>query len=103
MSQSTIGTYETMEAAEIAVRALDKGGFPIRQISIITQDMQSERGVKATLWRAMLSLTIACRWPRPKSGNGVLVRVRRHHTLQHLRSLAESWGCYDTSCIPNLV
>jgi len=46
MSQSTIGTYETMEAAEIAVRALDKGGFPIRQISIITQDMQSERGVQ---------------------------------------------------------
>lgn len=45
MSQSTIGTYETLEAAEMAIRALDKGGFPIRQVSIVTQNIQSERAV----------------------------------------------------------
>lgn len=46
MNQSTIGTYETMEAAEHAVRTLDTGGFPIRQVSIVTQDMQDERAIQ---------------------------------------------------------
>jgi hypothetical protein len=47
MSQenSVIGVYENMAAAEEAVRQLDKGGFPIKQISIIGQDLQSEKEV----------------------------------------------------------
>ena len=43
--QSVIGTYDKMEAAENAIRALDRGGFPIKQVSIIGQDLQSERDV----------------------------------------------------------
>ena len=47
MSQenSVIGVYKNMAAAEEAVRQLDKGGFPIKQISIIGQDLQSEKEV----------------------------------------------------------
>ena len=47
MSQenSVVGVYENMSAAENAVRSLDKGGFPIKQISIVGQDLQSEKEV----------------------------------------------------------
>jgi uncharacterized membrane protein len=44
-TQSVIGVYSNMPQAEDAVRALDKGGFPIEQISIVAQDLQSEKQV----------------------------------------------------------
>lgn len=44
-TQSVIGVYGTMPLAEEAVRALDKGGFPIRQISVVARDLQSEKQV----------------------------------------------------------
>jgi uncharacterized membrane protein len=43
--QSVIGVYNTMSEAEQAVHGLDKGGFPIKQVSIVAQDMQSEKEV----------------------------------------------------------
>jgi uncharacterized membrane protein len=43
--QSVIGVYNTMSEAEQAVQALDKGSFPIKQVSIVAQDMQSEKEV----------------------------------------------------------
>ena len=44
-TQSVIGIYGNMTRAEDAVRALDKGGFPIEQISVVAQDLQSEKQV----------------------------------------------------------
>jgi hypothetical protein len=43
--QSVIGVYNTMPEAEQAVHLLDKGNFPIKQVSIVAQDMQSEKEV----------------------------------------------------------
>ena len=43
--QSVIGVYHTMSEAEEAVRRLDKGGFPIKQVSIVAQDLESEKEV----------------------------------------------------------
>lgn len=43
--QSVIGVYQTMSEVEEAVRMLDKGGFPIKQVSFVAQDMQSETEV----------------------------------------------------------
>lgn len=43
--QSVIGVYHTMPEAEEAVRTLDRGGFPIRQVSIVAQDLESEKEV----------------------------------------------------------
>lgn len=43
--QSVIGVYPTMSDTEKAVSLLDKGGFPIDQISIVAQDMESEKQV----------------------------------------------------------
>ena len=43
--QSVIGVYNSMVEAEEAVRMLDKGSFPIKQVSIVAQDMQSEKEV----------------------------------------------------------
>jgi len=47
MSQenSIVEIYENMAAAEDAIRMLDRGGFPMKQISIVGQDLQSEREV----------------------------------------------------------
>ena len=43
--QSVIGVYDSMTNAEDAVRMLDKGGFPIKQVSIVAQDLESEKAV----------------------------------------------------------
>ena len=43
--QSVIGVYTSMSEAEQAVQMLDKGNFPIKQVSIVAQDMQSEKEV----------------------------------------------------------
>lgn len=42
---SVVGIYKNMADAEAAVRSLDKGGFPMKQISIVGQDLQSEKVV----------------------------------------------------------
>jgi hypothetical protein len=44
-SQSVIGVYDLLPKAEDAIRTLDLAGFPIRRVSIIAQDMQSERQI----------------------------------------------------------
>jgi hypothetical protein len=44
-NQSVIGVYDNMPKAEDAVRALGTGGFPIEQISVVAQDLQSEKQV----------------------------------------------------------
>jgi hypothetical protein len=43
--QSVIGIYSNMAQAEDAVQLLDKGGFPIEQISVVAQDLESEKQV----------------------------------------------------------
>ncbi len=42
---SVVGVYDSMVKAEEAVRQLDKGGFPVKQISIVAQDLESEKQV----------------------------------------------------------
>ncbi len=44
-NQSVVGVYDDMPKAEEAVRMLDKGGFPIKQVSIVAQDLESEKEV----------------------------------------------------------
>lgn len=43
--QSVIGVYRTISEAEEAVRVLDQGGFPIKQISVLAQNLESEKTV----------------------------------------------------------
>jgi hypothetical protein len=43
--QGVIGIYDSMSKAEEAVYKLDRGGFPIKQVSIVAQNLQSERRV----------------------------------------------------------
>jgi uncharacterized membrane protein len=43
--QSVIGIYKSMDDAEKAIRALDAAKFPIRQASIVTKDIASEKKV----------------------------------------------------------
>lgn len=43
--QSVVGVYSSMEQVEDAVRKLDKGGFPITQVSVIAKDLESEKQV----------------------------------------------------------
>ncbi|MCA9944596.1 MAG: hypothetical protein KC449_14000 [Anaerolineales bacterium] len=44
-TNSVVHVYDSMAAAETAVRKLDQGNFPIKQVSIMAQDMASEREV----------------------------------------------------------
>ncbi|MCB9419881.1 MAG: DUF1269 domain-containing protein [Ardenticatenaceae bacterium] len=44
-TNSVIHVYESMTAAETAVRKLDQENFPIKQVSIMAQDMASEKEV----------------------------------------------------------
>jgi hypothetical protein len=43
--QSVVGMYDTMAQVEGALRKLDKAGFPIAHVSIVSQNLQSEREV----------------------------------------------------------
>ncbi|MGC8780866.1 MAG: general stress protein [Anaerolineae bacterium] len=43
--QSVVGVYRTMSEAEEAVRVLDRGGFPIKQVSVLAQNLESEKAV----------------------------------------------------------
>jgi hypothetical protein len=40
--QSVVGVYDAMSDAENAVHTLNQAGFPIRQVSIVGQNLQSE-------------------------------------------------------------
>jgi hypothetical protein len=43
--QSVVGVYDALSKAEDAVRTLGRSGFPIEQVSILAQDLQSEKEV----------------------------------------------------------
>ncbi len=43
--QGVIGIYDSMSKAEEAVYKLDRGGFPIKQVFILAQHLQTERRV----------------------------------------------------------
>lgn len=42
---SVVGTFETMWATEDAIRTLAKSAFPIEQVSVVAQDLESEQQV----------------------------------------------------------
>jgi Peptidase family M41/Heat induced stress protein YflT domain len=43
--QGVSGIYDSISKAKVAVDTLDRGGFPIKQVSIVAQHLQSERRV----------------------------------------------------------
>ena len=45
VQSSVIGTFETMRAAEDAIRTLSQSTFPIEQVSVVAKDLESERQV----------------------------------------------------------
>ena len=46
MTNSVVGVFSSITDAEDAVEKLNSGGFPINQVSIIAQDLESERQVQ---------------------------------------------------------
>jgi hypothetical protein len=40
--RSVVGVYETMAQAEAAVHMLDQAGFPVKHVSIVTQNLASD-------------------------------------------------------------
>jgi uncharacterized membrane protein len=40
---SVVGIYDTMAQAEEAVHTLDQAGFPVKQVSIVTQNLASDK------------------------------------------------------------
>jgi hypothetical protein len=44
-SQSTVGVYESLAQAEEAVRKLDQGRFPIKQVSVVAQNLETDKEV----------------------------------------------------------
>ena len=43
--QSVVGVYDVVSKAENAIQSLDRAGFPIKQVSIVAKDLESEREV----------------------------------------------------------
>jgi hypothetical protein len=54
---SAIGTYDNMNQAEEAVHALDRGNFPIKQVSIVAQDLESEHEVQGFITAGDVALS----------------------------------------------
>jgi uncharacterized membrane protein len=94
--QSVVGIYDTMTQAEEAVHRLDQAGFPVKHISIVTQNLASNatihgyitpgddltpRGAAAGAWLGGLGsvlLGAACLWA---PGFGSLLVLGRLATL----------------------
>lgn len=49
LDQSVVAVFDSLGHAENAVRLLDRAGFPMRQISIVAQNLQDERDVQGYL------------------------------------------------------
>jgi Heat induced stress protein YflT domain len=45
-NQSVIGVYPHMQSIEDAIQMLDQSGFPIKQLSVVSQHLQSEKQVQ---------------------------------------------------------
>ena len=43
VEHNIVGIYETMAQAEEAVHTLDQAGFPVKHISIVTQNLVSDQ------------------------------------------------------------
>ena len=43
--QSVVDVYDNMAKAEEAIHKLDRGGFPIKQVSIVARNLESEKEV----------------------------------------------------------
>ena len=43
--QCVVGTFDNMSSAEEVVEKLQEGGFPVEQVSILSQNFQSEKKV----------------------------------------------------------
>lgn len=43
--QSIVGVFDTISEAEAAIRKLDQGHFPVQQVSILAQNLESEKDV----------------------------------------------------------
>lgn len=46
MQSSVVGIYDTMLAAEEAIHALDQASFPLKQVSIVAQNLESEKEIQ---------------------------------------------------------
>jgi hypothetical protein len=57
--QSVVGIYDTMDQAEHAVKALDLAAFPVKQVSIVTKDLSSEKNVHGYVTACDVSQTRA--------------------------------------------
>lgn len=57
--QSVIGVYDTMSKAEEAIRTLSRSGFPITQISITAQNLESEKEVHGYITAGDVAKTVA--------------------------------------------
>ena len=44
-NHSVIGVYNTMEQAEKAIQRLDEGGLPVKQVSVVAKNIQSEKKI----------------------------------------------------------
>jgi len=45
ITHSVVGMYDTMEQAEEAVHTLDHAGFPVKHVSIVTQNLASDKAI----------------------------------------------------------
>ena len=54
--ESTVAVYATMEQAEEAVRKLDQGHYPIKQISIVAQKLETDKDVNGFITRGEIAV-----------------------------------------------
>jgi hypothetical protein len=55
--QSVVGIYTSMGHVERAIQTLAQGGFPIKQVSVVTQNLENEKKVHGFMTAGDLSKT----------------------------------------------
>lgn len=55
--KSVVAVYDTMSKAEEAIRKLNQGGFPIKQVSILAKNLESEKEVHGYITKGDVAKT----------------------------------------------
>ena len=55
MTESVVGTYKNMKDAEAAIEQLAKSDFPIQQVSIVSNGLESEKEIHGFVTRGDLA------------------------------------------------
>ena len=75
--RSVVGVYESLAQAEEAVHTLDRAGFPVKHVSIVTQNLASDQTMHGSLTPGAASISPSVRVSKSSTSTSSGCSARR--------------------------